>query len=295
MGFFKNRTVIGVICIVLSLLICFGITPLFNKGISQKTEIVRVAKEITAGDEITKDMVQTVEVGGYNLPENVIKNQDTVVGSFALADMSIGDYILNTKLSETPAAENAYLYNLDGRRQAISITIKTFANGLSGKLQSGDIVSVIAPDYRKKGATVIPPELKYVEVISVTASSGYDANTGEQEENIDERELPSTVTFLITPQQGNILAELEENGESHLSLVYRGIPENTKKFLDMQAKILEELYPTETENDKNENVSKEPQNPGLNNSKTAEIEDKEVNKDSENSETGGNNTDSMED
>lgn len=272
MNFFKNRTVVGVICIVLSLLICFGITPLFNKGISQKTEIVRVAKEITAGDEITKDMVQTVEVGGYNLPENVIKNQDTVVGSFALADMSVGDYILNTKLSETPAAENAYLYNLNGRRQAISITIKTFANGLSGKLQSGDIVSVIAPDYRKQGATVIPPELKYVEVISVTASSGYDANTGEQEENIDERELPSTVTFLVTPQQGNILAELEENGESHLSLVYRGIPENTKKFLDMQAKILEELYPTESDNN----------------------EDKAVNKGSKNFEIGGNNIDSME-
>ncbi len=295
MSFFKNRTVIGVICIVLSLLICFGITPLFNKGISQKTEIVRVAKEIKAGDEITKDKVQTVVVGGYNLPENVIKNQDTVVGSFALADMSVGDYILNTKLSETPAAENAYLYNLDGRRQAISITIKTFANGLSGKLQSGDIVSVIAPDYRKQGVTVIPPELKYVEVISVTASSGYDANTGEQEENIDERELPSTVTFLVTPQQGNILAELEANGESHLSLVYRGTPENTNKFLNMQAKILEELYSTETEYDKNEDVSKEPQNPGLNNSKIAEIEDKEANKDSKNSETGGNNTDGMED
>lgn len=51
------------ICIVLSLLICFGITPLFNKGISQKTEIVRVTKEIKSGDEITKDMVQVVEVG----------------------------------------------------------------------------------------------------------------------------------------------------------------------------------------------------------------------------------------
>lgn len=62
----------------------------------------------------------------------------------------------------------------------MSITIKSFANGLSGKLQSGDIVSVIAPDYKKLGATVIPPELKYVEVVSVTASSGYDANTGER-------------------------------------------------------------------------------------------------------------------
>ena len=247
MSLFKNRTVVGVGCIVLSLLICFGITPLFNKGISQKTEIVRVTKEIKTGDAITKDMVQTVEVGGYNLPQSVIRQKDTVVGSYALADMSIGDYILNTKVSKTPAAENEYLYNLDGSKQAISITIKSFANGLSGKLQSGDVVSVIAPDYKKQGATLIPPELRYVEVISVTTSSGYDANTGEQKDKSkeDERELPSTVTLLVTPEQGNILASLEADGASHLSLVYRGAPENTKKFLDMQTKILGELYPSE--------------------------------------------------
>lgn len=62
----------------------------------------------------------------------------------------------------------------------MSITINTFAEGLSGKLKSGDIVSVIAPDYLGSGETIIPVELKYVEVIAVTAKSGYDANTGEQ-------------------------------------------------------------------------------------------------------------------
>ena len=61
MNLLKNRTVLGVICILLSLLICFGVTPLFNKTVSQKTEIVRVTKEIKAGDEITKDMVQIAE------------------------------------------------------------------------------------------------------------------------------------------------------------------------------------------------------------------------------------------
>lgn len=247
MSIFKNRTVLGVICIVLSLLICFVITPLFNKGISQKTEIVRVTKEIKNGDEITKDMVQIAEVGSYNLPDNVIRNKGTVVGAFACADMSIGDYILNTKISKEPASNNAYLYELDGSKQAISVTIKNFANGLSGKLQSGDIVSVIAPDYKKQGITVIPPELKYVEVISVTASSGYDANTGEYEENAEERELPETVTLLVTPKQGNILAELEADGKLHLSLVYRGISKNSKKFIDMQEQILEEMYPNNFE------------------------------------------------
>lgn len=252
MNLLKNRTAIGVICILLSLLICFGVTPLFNKSVSQKTEIVRVAKEIKAGDEITKDMVQIAEVGGYGLPENVIRQTDTVIGKYASADLSIGDYILNTKLSDTPAAENAYLYNLDGTKQAMSVTIKSFANGLSGKLQSGDIVSVIAADYKKQGATIIPAELKYVEVISVTASSGYDANTGDQRDAglgspsaSDDRELPATVTLLVSPEQSKVLAELEADGKLHLSLVYRGTPANTAKFTTAQEKINEALYPTE--------------------------------------------------
>lgn len=123
------------------------------------------------------------------------------------------------------------------------MTIKSFANGLSGKLRSGDIVSVIAADYKKQGATVIPAELKYVEVISVTASSGYDANTGEAKAEDDERELPSTVTLLVSPEQSKVLAELEADGKLHLSLVYRGTPANTAKFITAQQETLNSLYP----------------------------------------------------
>ena len=131
----------------------------------------------------------------------------------------------------------------------MSVTIKSFANGLSGKLQSGDIVSVIASDYKKQGMTVIPSELKYVEVISVTASSGYDANTGEAKSEKDERELPSTVTLLVSPEQSKVLAELEADGKLHLSLVYRGTPANTTKFTEAQDKVIAALYPVEVPQD----------------------------------------------
>ena len=246
MSFLKNRTVVGVICILLSLLICFGLTPLFNRAVSQKAEIVRVVQPIRAGDEITESMVQTVEVGGYNLPEDVLRQKESAVGKYATANLAVGDYIIPTKLSDAPAAENAYLYNLDGSQQAISVSIKSFAEGLSGKLQSGDIVSVIAPDYKQQGQTVVPAELQYVEVISVTASSGYDANTGEPAaDEEDDKELPDTVTLLVSPEQAKVLAELEAEGTIHLSLVYRGDRENAGKFLAAQNEILLELYPPE--------------------------------------------------
>ena len=254
MSFFKNRTVIGVICIVLSLLICFAVTPLFNQSISQKTEIVRVMKPITIGEAITKAMVHTVEVGGYNLPEDVVRHTDTVIGKFASADLAPGDYIIASKIADVPAAENTYLYNLTGEKQAISVSVKSFAAGLSGKLIFGDIVSIVAPDYKKQGVTVIPPELQYVEVIAVTAGSGYDANTAEQKEaeTEDEKELPATVTLLVTPEQSKILAELEADGTLHVSLVYRGSKENAAKFTETQDSVLSELYPEETESQESE-------------------------------------------
>lgn len=239
MKIFRNRTVIGVLCILLALIICFGVTPLFSRSASEKTEIVRVTKDIKEGDEITAEMVQTVEVGAYNLPQNLMTDKKEVVGKYATADLAAGDYILSSKLSAVPAAENAYLYNLDGTKQAISVTIKSFAVGLSGKLESGDIVTVIVADYQGKGETAIPPELQYVEVISVTASSGYDANTGEV---VDEKELPSTVTLLVTTEQAKVLAELEQDSELHLALVYRGTPENAAMFIAAQDALIEELY-----------------------------------------------------
>ena len=261
MGFLKSRTVLGVLCIVLSLLICFALTPLFNQSVSQKTQIVRVTKDIRAGEQITTDMVQAVEVGGFNLPESVLRQPQTVVGMYAKADLSAGDYILPSKLTDVPAAENAYLYSLMGEKQAISVSIKNFAGGLSGKLISGDIVSVIAPDYRKMGSTVIPPELTYVEVIGVTASSGYDTDTGEQSGDEDEKQLPATVTLLVSPEQAKILAELEADGKLHLSLVYRGSRENAAKFTELQDKVISALYPVPTEQpaeEETQSVTQEP-------------------------------------
>ena len=178
MKLLKNRTVLGVLCIAVSLLICFAVTPLVNAGLSQKTTIVRFVKDVKAGEEIKKGMLLEVEVGGYNLPENVLRSITEAEGKYLTADVYAGDYIVAEKVADEPAAENKYLYNLNGEKQAISITISSFAEGLSGKLKSGDIVSVIAPDYLGSGETVIPAELKYVEVIAVTAKSGYDANTG---------------------------------------------------------------------------------------------------------------------
>lgn len=242
MKFLKNRTVLGIVCIVLALIICFAITPLFNASKSSTMKIIRIKNNMKIGQEITSKDVEAVEVGAYNMPSDVAQKSEDVVGKYAAMEMIKGEYILPTKISDTPASENAYLYGLTGEKRAISITIPSFAGGLSGKLISGDIVSVIAVDYKEKGETVVPEELQYVEVIAVTDSKGNDDETVTvKPDGEEEVELPETVTLLVTPVQANILAELEAEGEIHVALVYRGTAENAQKFISAQAKLLEEL------------------------------------------------------
>ena len=247
--FLKNRIILGLICIVVSLLICFGITPMFNDALKSKVTLVRVTKEIRTGEQITDKMVTSVEAVVYNLPSNVIYKIEEVVGKYANADLYKGDYILKSKLSDTPMLRNAYLNKLNGENRAISVSIKSFASGLSGKLEAGDIVSLIAADVGSQRETLVYPELQYVEIIATTGSSGSDQNVQERG-NGEEEELASTITVLASPEQSRLLAELEQTGKLHAALVFRGESTQAQKFLDEQASVLKELYPEETEDPK---------------------------------------------
>ena len=85
--------------------------------------------------------------------------------------------------------------------------------------------------------TTQPPELKYVEVLAATQSSGadkeYQAPQNDKEENPEES-LPSTITLLVNTEQAQLLAHLEESNSLHLAFVYRGTRENAEKFLAAQ-------------------------------------------------------------
>ena len=263
MNILKNRTVLGLICIVLSLIICFGLTPLFNDAVKAQVEIVRISKDVKQGIKITDDMVTVIKVGGYNLPENVLKQKENVVGKYTKTDLQSGDYILSSKLSESPLAEFAYLTELDGTKQAMSITIKSFAAGLSGKLEAGDVVSLIASDVGDFRETIAPPELQYIKVIAVTDGKGYDKEYVENNKDEDEKQLPSTVTLLVIPTQARLLAELEATGRIHCSLVYRGTVDNAKKFLKIQEDYLTSL------SDENSKTEVKPVTPNENNGQEA--------------------------
>ena len=241
----KNRTVLGLICIGLALVLAFVIAPFVNKFSDSRAEVLRVKQTVTKGHRLTGDDIETVSVGSYNLPADVLTDETEVIGRYAAADMTKGDWLFASKLTDSADSAADVFRTLDGSQVAVSVTIPSFAGGLSGKLKNGDIVSVIVYSGEKKNSE-IPEALKYVRVITATTAAGLDKDELVQKED-GTYELPSTLTLLVTEYQARLLAEYENSGKMHAALVCRDNEKQAKKYLAEQAEVLEELQSEEEE------------------------------------------------
>ena len=231
-------------------------------------------------------MLQQYKRQGVKLPmKNIIRNEEQLRGirESAAINTALLDFLAEHIREGMPTSEidhMVYAFTTDhgaipadflyeGYPKSVCTSINdVVCHGIPSPnevLQSGDIVSVIVADYPEDGETTIPTELQYVEIISVTASTGYDANTGEAKG--DEKELPSTVTFLVLPEQAKVLAELEQVAKLHLALVYRGTTDGARQFIEAQDALIEELYAEPEEDPIEEGEAADP---------TAEMPESEV-------------------
>lgn len=228
----KNRTIIGIICMVLAVAITFLISPVVNNLTSDTTRVIRLAKDVKQGSPITDEDIEVVKVKTDTKPKGIIVKKNEVIGKYAASNLFAGDYFTKAKLSGEANTADDVFASLDGSKIAVSVTIDTFAAGLSGKLQNGDIISLIVTP---KGETesVIPAELKYVKVVTTTTSGGIDNDSVVKNED-GSYELPSTITVLVNEKQAKLLALYEKNADMQVALVYRGDKKTANKFLAKQ-------------------------------------------------------------
>ena len=235
----KNRTIIGIVCIVLALVVTFAVAPLVNKLSDSRTDIVRLKTDIAQGHMIQESDIEIVTVGSTGLPANIITKKEAVVGKFAACDLKANTDLLQSMISDKSDSADDVFHTLDGTKQAISITISSFAGGLSGKLENGDIVSLVVFENETNEAT-IPGGLTYVKVITTTTAEGFDKDELTPNED-GTYELPTTLTLLVNPTQAKMLVEYENRGVIHADLVYRGDSKTAQKFLDAQDLYFEML------------------------------------------------------
>lgn len=235
----NNRFIFGLLSIVLAAAIAFVALPTISKQTNGKTEIIRVVQPVLKGVAITNKDVQVVEVGSYNLPSNIARTMEDVVGRYATADLASGDYILSGKISLTPTSSDIVLNSIPSGKTAISLTVKTLASGLSDKLQPGDIIRI----YHFMDIAKEITELQFVKVLSVTDSKGLNVDNTKELAEDEEKQQSATITVLASPEQAKLLTGLENDGIIHVALISRGNETLAEELLAKQEETLLVLYP----------------------------------------------------
>lgn len=244
----NNRFLFGILSIVLAAAIAFVALPTIAKQTNGKTEIVHISQPVPKGAQITDKDVQLVEVGSYNLPANIARTTEDVVGKYAAVDLLAGDYILAGKISITPISSDIVLSHIPSGKVAISLTVKTLASGLSDKLLPGDIIRIY--HYMDEAKDI--PELQFVKVLSVTDSKGVNVDNTKEPAEDEEKLQSATITVLASPEQAKIITGMENDGVAHVALISRGSDTLAEELLSMQEQVLLELYhpeELEAEND----------------------------------------------
>ena len=96
---------------------------------------------LTAGTQITKEMVEMVSIPEGIINDNIV-SVSSVIGKYAEINLYAGDYLTTAKLSYTLEKINAFSAGINKEKLVISITLQSLASGVSGRLLPGDIVTI---------------------------------------------------------------------------------------------------------------------------------------------------------
>ncbi len=231
----KNRALIGVFCLILASLIAFVAIPVINYLTVQTTHIVRVTKDVSMGTQITKDVLEEVEVGKLNLPDDVITETKQIIGDtplYVTSDMKSGDMVRASKLTRTLVLPSNKIRQMETDEFTYSIEID---KSYRARLLPNDIVTFTKYD-KATGQVSTVKELEFVSVVTTSTSDGIDI-LYETQVGPDGKQLKAeTITFIINDKQLKVLQQLQQDKNFMMALKCRGDETNMSKVREYLAK-----------------------------------------------------------
>ena len=293
MKILRNKFLIGILCIVIGVTVGFVLLPKSQDADINMTKVVRLTQDVEAGTKLEEKMLEIATIPAESVPDGASSALESFLNRYASSQLYEGDILTSAKVRDTlvdPVAAAAAK-----GKQLVSVTVPSLSAGVSGTLQPGDVVSIMVTskvtqfnqnlglmtpvedseetsDWQtggslissvtKESQTYIPEELRYLEVCKVSSSDGTDALVNGDKDKEEPNRLPVTITFYATEAQALKLAEVEQNGEIHVTFVARGdaadayIPRDERVLVDIE--VPEETAKPDAEIIPNPDISSQP-------------------------------------
>ena len=251
MKILRNKFLIGILCIVIGVTVGFVLLPRSQDADINMTKVVRLRQDVEAGAKLEEATMEIATIPAESVPEGASSTLESFLNRYASTPLYKGDVLTAAKVRDTlvdPVAAAAAK-----GKQLVSVTVPSLSAGVSGTLQPGDVVSIMVTSkvtqfnqnlgllmpaedsedeplqsgglissVTRESQTYIPEELRYLEVCKVSSSDGTDALVNGDKNKDEPNRLPVTITFYATGEQALKLAEVEQNGEIHVTFLARG-------------------------------------------------------------------------
>jgi pilus assembly protein CpaB len=240
----KKRVVVGAGCIILAALIAFIGIPLTVNSITDTVDVLRATSDIRPGDMLSKSNCKTIKMNKEGLPKNYLTELPEQ-SLYSTAYIGVEGFILESSVTKNPSNEMS-LTNIPSGKVAISFTMEGDATSFDNQFKAGDIVQFLEYHHvsgTKDSSTNVNKLLNYVKLISVNTEYGVEV-TDKDKDNTKYK----VATVIVTPEQAQEIVRLEQEGNVHLVLIYRGEVEKANSYVVAQDEYLKKLKnPTSTQ------------------------------------------------
>ena len=198
------------------------------------TAVVVANQDISAGTEITADMVKISDVPADLLVKNAYRDTELVVGDVARVSIAQGEQVTSAKIG-LPVPDKGLAGVIPQGMRAVSLEVQE-VTAVGGLLLPGDHVDIVAA-YRIKRAPGLADDehilrtetiLQNVEVVSVAqeaqkaaARVGTDEadttdpsyTSGQLPDDVEEQPRAGSITVLLDASQAQVLISIQEYAE----------------------------------------------------------------------------------
>jgi len=205
------------------------------------SEVVVASKSIPEHVVITEDMVKLQSMPTDAVHPDAIMALENVVGGVSRAEIINGEQILSGRVV-TEDIKTTLSYQIPEDMRGMTIPVNE-VSGVANYIATGDKVDILVsysvevrqPNGENKQVPVTYTQLQNIEVVAL---GGLKAPSVDGQ--VEEVQQPSTITILVNPQQAEVVAYANVNGQFHLTL--RNPTDNEIKDLDYYSTVNFETF-----------------------------------------------------
>ena len=171
--FFQNKNIVTVIAAVVCVIIIFFAYKYRVSQAINTTTVPQAAVKIEARTEITKDLIKSTKVATSLISDNVIKDQNEIIGKFVNYNTVIpkGSLFYKGSVVEWEKMPDSAWSNISSGNTIVSLAVNqttTYGNSI----YPGDYIDLYYKTYDNKGKLVYGPLIKSIKVLAVKDVNG---------------------------------------------------------------------------------------------------------------------------